>query len=66
MAFLSGVKTNIGNVGVDGRAEYDCKSYLKYPVDSILQWAKSAGKVTNKIFSDEFVLFEDYENYYLF
>lgn len=42
-AYLSGVKTRIGVIGVDGRA-YDCKTSLNSHVDSILQWAYKAGK----------------------
>lgn len=37
------MKTRIGAIGVDGRA-VDCKTTLTSEVDSIVQWAKQAGK----------------------
>ena len=40
---MTGVKTRIGAIGVDGRG-VDCKSALTSEVDSILQWAHYAGK----------------------
>jgi alkaline phosphatase len=43
-AYLTGVKARIGTIGVNGRA-YDCKSSIGNHVDSIMQWAKKAGKV---------------------
>ena len=44
-AYLSGVKTRIGLIGVDGHAIYgDCKSSLNSHVDSIAKWAHDAGK----------------------
>jgi alkaline phosphatase len=46
-AFLTGVKTRIGVIGVDGTAIYgNCKSSLNANLDSILQWAYKAGKST--------------------
>lgn len=44
-AYLSGVKTRIGSIGVDGTA-VDCKTSLNAKVDSILKWAHYAGKST--------------------
>lgn len=42
-AYLTGVKTRIGAIGVDGRA-FDCPSTLTSKLDSILKWAHKAGK----------------------
>lgn len=42
-AFLSGVKTRIGYIGVDGKAD-DCKTSKDSKLDTILKWAHDAGK----------------------
>jgi alkaline phosphatase len=42
---VSGVKTRIGALGVDGRA-VDCPTTLGAEVDSLIQWAHNAGKST--------------------
>ena len=42
-AFLTGVKSRIGAIGVDGSA-FDCKTSLKGKAESILKWAHYAGK----------------------
>ena len=44
-AYLTGVKSRIGYIGIDGSA-YDCKTSLKAKLDSILKWAYHAGKST--------------------
>ncbi|CAF2953351.1 unnamed protein product [Rotaria sp. Silwood2] len=44
-AFLCGVKTNLGTIGVDGRAvRGDCPSSIGTNVDSILDWAQTLGE----------------------
>lgn len=44
-AYLTGVKTRIGVIGLDGQA-IDCKTSANSKVDSILKWAHYAGKST--------------------
>jgi len=44
-AYLTGVKTRIGVIGLDGRA-IDCKSLPTSKLESILEWAHYAGKST--------------------
>ena len=44
-AYLTGVKTRIGAIGVDGRG-FDCPTSLKSQAESILKWAHYAGKST--------------------
>lgn len=49
-AFLSGVKTRSGIIGLDGRAESKkCNGSFAYKVDSILKWAHLAGKSTGVV-----------------
>ena len=44
-AYLSGVKTRIGVIGLDGHAVFgDCKSSKGAEINSILDWAHRAGK----------------------
>jgi alkaline phosphatase len=44
-AYLSGVKTRIGVVGLDGKTIYgDCKSSKFSKIESIAKWAHDAGK----------------------
>ena len=46
-AFLSGVKTNRGVVGLDGRSRYrNCSTATGTEVSSMLDWSQSAGKST--------------------
>ncbi|XP_074658589.1 alkaline phosphatase-like [Tubulanus polymorphus] len=47
-AFLSGVKTKFGTVGVDESVELNnCSTYTEQSkLDSIIQWARAAGKST--------------------
>jgi alkaline phosphatase len=46
-AALTGVKSNIRTIGVDGRAKFnDCKYINSFKLDSILKWAHKAGKST--------------------
>ncbi|RNA41849.1 alkaline tissue-nonspecific isozyme [Brachionus plicatilis] len=47
-AYLTGVKTRFGAIGVDGRA-HDCPTSLKSKTESILKWAHFAGKSTGII-----------------
>ena len=42
-AYLTGVKTRIGAIGVDGRA-VDCATTQNSKLDSVLKWAHKAGK----------------------
>ena len=44
-AFLSGVKTRFGYIGLDGRA-FDCASATQSKIETILKWAHYAGKST--------------------
>jgi alkaline phosphatase len=44
-AYLCGVKTRIGVIGLDGRA-FDCPSSANSKVESIVRWAHYAGKST--------------------
>ena len=44
-AFLSGVKTRIGALGVDGSA-IDCETSKTAKLESVLKWARYAGKST--------------------
>ncbi len=44
-AYLTGVKSRIYTIGVDGRA-FDCPSSLNSQLESILKWAHAAGKST--------------------
>lgn len=45
-AYLTGVKTRVGMIGLSGQAQIrECSSQLEdYKVKSILKWAKEAGK----------------------
>lgn len=45
-AYLSGVKTNLGVLGVDARVfKGDCESMVEGTMlDSIFEWSKAAGK----------------------
>lgn len=44
-AYLTGVKTRIGVIGLDGRTIYDnCESSKGAEIDSIVKWAHDAGK----------------------
>eukprot|EP00058_Branchiostoma_floridae_P012708 XP_002598196.1 hypothetical protein BRAFLDRAFT_119115 [Branchiostoma floridae] len=46
-AFLCGVKTNLGLLGLDGRATYkNCSSAKGHEVESIIEHAEKAGKST--------------------
>ncbi|XP_070542329.1 alkaline phosphatase-like [Ptychodera flava] len=49
-AFLCGVKTKAGVIGVHDGVEYgDCQSGLDSPVDSVIKYARDAGKSTGII-----------------
>ena len=44
-AYLCGVKARAGIIGLNGYAKFgDCRSSINRNVDSILKWAKQAGK----------------------
>ncbi len=44
-AYLSGVKTRIGVIGLDGKTIYrNCKSSKNSKIESIANWAHAAGK----------------------
>ena len=49
-AMFSGVKTNYGCIGVDGRVPYkDCEASHGKHVDSILDWALAEGESKTRL-----------------
>jgi alkaline phosphatase len=49
-AYLCGVKTRYGVIGLNGNARLaDCQSSLNAQADSILKWAHNAGKSVGKM-----------------